>query len=66
MCDRPAQSYEIDVTPEMVDAGAVVIYSSNEIDDIGPTGAKNLAFAVIKAALEARSRGNFEGGGIGL
>jgi hypothetical protein len=57
-----APANEIEVTPEMIEAGAMVIYCSNEIVDIGPTGAKNLSIAVIKAALEARSRGNFAGG----
>ena len=52
----------IEITPEMVEAGARVIYNSNEIVDIGPTGAKNLALAVIKEALEARYRGSFVGG----
>lgn len=57
-----APEQEIEITPAMIEAGTMVIYSSNEIVDIGPTGAENLAVAVIKAALEALSRGSFAGG----
>jgi hypothetical protein len=55
-----APGNEIEITPEMIEAGATVIYSKETID-IGPTGAKYLAVAVIEAALKARSRGSFAG-----
>jgi hypothetical protein len=57
-----APAKEIEITREMIEAGTMVIYNSNEIIDIGPTGAKNLAIEVLKAALEAHSRGSFAGG----
>ena len=47
-----APGNEIEITPEMIEAGRKVIL--DEISDFGPTGAKILASGVIEAALKAR------------
>lgn len=53
---RP-EAEEIEVTPEMIEAGSRVIWR-NELVDIGPSGCWTLAMDVLKAALEARSSRN--------
>jgi hypothetical protein len=52
MPDRPALEIEdeIEITPEMIAAGAAVLWARDDID-IGPTGSEIVAENVIRAAL---------------
>jgi hypothetical protein len=51
--DRPLRTEEVEITPEMIVAGARPIYADPFLD-IGETGAELLAAKVLKCALAAR------------
>ena len=65
MCDRPAFSdevatKEIEVTSEMIEAGAAELFDDSPIGiSLGPNGAEYYAEKVIKAALDVFYRGTW-------
>lgn len=61
MIDRPAtecktDEKEIEITPEMIEAGMAVLWNDIFCDHLGPTDCKLLAREIIERALEARHR----------
>ena len=60
LADRPAHSEkEIEITPEMIEAGAKVLMDHSGLIDLSPTFAEIYSEQVLRAALWLSSGGKF-------
>lgn len=53
--DGPTKTSEIEITPEMIEAGAKALMDGSGLIDLGPTFAEIYAREVLRAALSVRA-----------